>query len=274
MFPTGGVNGWAAVPGAAADAPEYLLPEPAVAVYFDPAPTAGLGTIVPSVVLTMGGTTCEVRRVVGGALEARFTRDTVYGITLLDTIGGDLEWLPFPYRFNWPQQEVFSWLTDVFVGDDGSEQRRAVRDPAVPRRGIRGIVNAFGEDEAVRLLALLFGWNHRVYGVPFWWNAAELTADVLEGASVVELEETAGRDLIPGRPCLLWRSPRYWEIVYLESIEVDGVTLTAPVEAEWARRDTVLLPLRLGRMSAVIPLSRPASRQVSMQVEFLLEAVP
>jgi hypothetical protein len=86
------------------------------------------------------------------------------------------------------------------------------------------------------------------------------------------VDATAARDLVQGRLALLWRNFDDWEPVTIESVTVDTVTLQAPLTMDW-RKGTTLLPLRLGLLGAVIPLTRHGPHLAEFDAQFLLDAV-
>jgi hypothetical protein len=179
--------------------------------------------------------------------------------------------IPFPFRINWPMQETFKYATNIIESANGSEQR--IRQRRLPRRGIAGTVVVGESDAATYLQALLFGWNTHAYGVPMWWNVAELSTAVSIGEVVLPITDTTDRDLIAGRICLLWRAHNDWESVVLESVDgPNQVTIRSPLRKNWTPRRTLLLPVRLGRLADTVPHRRDGRHLASMDVAFEIEA--
>lgn len=181
--------------------------------------------------------------------------------------------VPFPFRFGWPQQEVFSFLTGILTSEDGQEQRVAHRNRQLPRRIIRGTVLASERDEAHRMMALLFGRNTLPYGVPLWFNSTPLREAVGAGVTVIPVDDATGRDLGAGRLALLWSAFDSWEPVVILSATSNTVTLEAPTENAWPARATTLLPLRMGRLDSLVEFARYGAHKAEYQADFLIDAV-
>jgi hypothetical protein len=187
---------------------------------------------------------------------------------------------PFPFRFDFPLQEGFEFLTDVHTAADGSEQRVAVRDPARPRAIVKGHVVAFDRDEVMHLIALTFGWNLHTYGVPLWFHAMTLSADAHAGDATLAVVDLAGRDLADRLtaeddiPILLWRAHDDWEPAILAAAAGGSLTLRDPVARDWPAAGTIVLPLAVMALADLIETQRPARGIAELDLEFVTASVP
>lgn len=187
---------------------------------------------------------------------------------------------PFPFRFDFPLQEGFDFLTDIRLSDDGSEQRIAVRDPARPRLLVKGHVVSFDRDEVAHLMALLFGWNLHNYGVPLWMHAMTLSANATAGDTVLNVVDQTGRDLEARLvaeddvPVLLWSAHDNWEPAILSATAAGTLTVRDPIANDWPMAGTIVLPLALMALGDLIETQRPARGIAELDLEFVESHVP
>jgi len=203
------------------------------------------------------------------------------GTALIDLTVRDqvADMVPFPFRFNWPMQEQYAYLTDVLTADDGSEQRIAVRNPALPRRVFRKPLATFTRDETEHLMALLFGSNPMTVWVPEWWNAAVVSVNVVIGDTVVNVLDSADReynavDDLTGPPkyVLLWTAPDTWEIHVVEIVSATSIQFYWATIHAFTKGVTYILPLAAARLPESVDVVRPARHMAETELEFLVDA--
>lgn len=183
--------------------------------------------------------------------------------------------IPFPFRFQWPIVETFSFATSVLEAEDQNEQRIALRDPDVPRREFRARVVAHTPGESDHLQAVLFGRNLNPYYVPQWQHAMHLTAAAVATDTTLQLSDTTLRELLTGRPLMLYRSWNQYEVVVIDTVDSPTqVTLVDTLVGDWTQHATEVIPLRAGRLAAVVPVTRPTAGLAELDMDWLLEAVP
>jgi len=93
-------------------------------------------------------------------------------------------------------KEKLSWLTDVMKAADGTEQRVSVR--TYPRQEISFEALTATDFSRNQLNAFMFDWHSRVFGVPLWWDARLMTADVPIGATAISVTSTDNADFRAG----------------------------------------------------------------------------
>lgn len=145
--------------------------------------------------------------------------------------------------------ERLEWRTDVIQAYRGQEQARALR--INPRQTVEFTVTAEATERRL-LEATLWNWGARVFAVPLWYDAIELTADLPIGSTTIPVAGTY-RDFRTGSQALLMNGSTS-EVV---EIATSGATITlARATTKAWTGGTRLYPLR----SAVIDGSASLSR--------------
>lgn len=205
-----------------------------------------------------------------GPLESR-TYDVRIGTQGPSRIDGALRWdfaagparlyltgqrvVTFAYPPHWDSglDESLEWLTVVDRARSGREQRRALRDPQRPRRGLRYTAWARGAD-AAHLRHLLHAWQDRLFALPVWTDAALLAAPLGAGATGVACD-TVGRGFRPGALAVLCTSPRSAEAVEIATVTSGALTWARPTAQSWPA-GTRLAPAELARLPAGVTLAQ------------------
>jgi len=187
--------------------------------------------------------------------------------------------VPIPFRFNWPMQEQFSFLTDVMVGDDGQEQRIGVRNPDLPRRMLRANLTTLERDHTEHLMALLFGSNVMTVWPPLWWNASVVSANVAIGDQFISVQDATNReynavdDLTgPAQYVLLWSAPDTWEIHIVELVGANSFQFYWPTIHTFLAGTSFVLPLVGARLPESVDVLRHARHMAEADLEFLVDA--
>lgn len=186
---------------------------------------------------------------------------------------------PLPFAFDFPMQEGFDFLTDLFAGDNGDEQRVAVRDPARPRTRATLAIATFEANESATLEALLYGWTRYTYGVPLWWHAMQLTAATTVGGTTCTVDDATTRDLetrlarLDDVPVLLWSAFDDWEWALVKSLSGNTLTFVGPLARIWPV-GTRVLPLLPMALADVVAFDRPTRAQCTATLEFVQAGQP
>jgi hypothetical protein len=186
-----------------------------------------------------------------------------------DTIITGSRLIVFGFQPNWrePVTESLEWLTDVLTSYNDMEQRLALRQD--PRRAMRYLFTFETQNKVNYFEGLMWGWQQRVFVVPVWTDWQFLSAAVGIGTSVINTS-TSFRDFAVNNLVLLWRDYLTWEIVEVLSMTSSQITLKKPTIMAWTTRDRII-PVRLGRLSKNIQISRPTSTLAEATLSFAYE---
>lgn len=136
-------------------------------------------------------------------------------------------------------QERLAWGTDVLQANATAvTQHRAYR--AGPRRGFT--FELFDEKQDFRVAQMLLAGHGGPWSLPIWPDVQWLGAPLAAGASSIACL-TSGFDFTAGGKALLYRAVNAWEVVSIDSIAVDHLTLTG-VTVNAYDRGCRLYPLR------------------------------
>lgn len=173
----------------------------------------------------------------------------------------------FPFAPNWgsPVDETITMRSWVLPAEDGSEQTGS-ESGQIPRRTLEYNINLRTAVQAQRCENLLFAWQSRFFGVPHW-GEEERTTGALSAGSLTIPFNTFGMSLEPGSLVVLYQDEDKNEIREVESVAVDGVTLTTALQYEWPLASRVY-PCFVGLMSEAVSGSRETSRVGRMPVMF------
>lgn len=154
----------------------------------------------------------------------------------------EVPWIILP---DWANgvQETLSWSTDVMVASATAvTQHRALR--AVPRRSF-GFAT-LGEQQQRRAADMLLAGHRGVWQLPIAPDVQWLDAPLDAGTDIVPCA-TAGYDFVVGGKALLYAGVDAWEIVTVDAIASDYLTL-ADVTAASYGFGCRLYPLRAARV--------------------------
>lgn len=157
----------------------------------------------------------------------------------------------FSFDHSWTEDviERLTWLTDVMVHRDGSEQRRQPR--RYPRRMLEYNVLPTSQLFQTRLENFLWGKSDEAMLVPVWTDAQRLTTAASSGGNTVTVPTTT-YDYDANGYVILWRSPSSYEAVAIASLNSTTLTLEENLVSTWPI-GTVVVPARLGRLTQQMP---------------------
>lgn len=175
----------------------------------------------------------------------------------------------WPLPFKRGATQILEWLTDVLTGDDGTEQRISLR--FFPRQSYK-ISSRVPRQFRASMDNLLYGWRHRLWGVPIWPEATRLTAAVGIGDSTLYLN-TLYADYYVGGRCLIYLD---YETIAVGTI-ADIADTWLEIEETMARAFSVLawvMPLKTGRLKANPQQNLQDGHRASVSATFLLTEAP
>lgn len=176
--------------------------------------------------------------------------------------------IPFAFLPDWAGGvlERLSWLTNVLRSPSGSEQRRALR--LSPRRAFEAPVIVESSERQYFDMSL-WGWSGRTWAMPVWHDIQLLDTGLQIGAATIPCA-TANREFRAGGLALL-RGATAWdvEVVEIDAVGVDSLTLHRPTLRAWSRGSR-LYPARLAQLAQMPELSRVHDRASVAPVLFRL----
>ena len=189
--------------------------------------------------------------------------------TTLHLLG--LRMLPFSLMpdLNDPVSQGYGYLGDVITSDDGSEQRRLLRE--IPHGWLEFTVTGIGAADPRLVSALLHGWTHRPFGVPVWpwWN--RLRTAIVPGATEIDVDVTD----VPwsvGMLAFLWRDADTWDVARVDAILAGGLRVTLPITGAWPATSTLVLPMVTGFLAPEQTFTWLSLRAGRARVRFTIPA--
>jgi hypothetical protein len=183
-----------------------------------------------------------------------------------------LRLLPFTIAPDWEtgltEEVIFS--TDVMTAYDSSEQRMMLR--TIPNRTVSFNAMALDDLESSLLMALLWTWQARSYGVMMWMNASPLLAGVaINGQDI--LVDTTQMHVVVGDTIILWSGPFTWFASAIESLTAGSIRMAAASDQDFTPSTTIVAPIILGRVADSVPVIRPSNASAAVSIKFDLDVV-
>lgn len=140
-------------------------------------------------------------------------------------------------------QETLTWSTDVLRASASavSQHRGLV---LAPRRSFT--FELLSDKQERRVADMLLAGHSGEWQLPIWPDVQWLTAELDSGAEEIPCDPL-GKDFVEGGNALLLSAVNRFEIVEIETIEVDHLTLAAPTDIGYAIGSR-LYPLRRARV--------------------------
>jgi hypothetical protein len=178
---------------------------------------------------------------------------------------------PFSLDIDWSQgfTEVTQYKTAILKSWSDMEQR--IQQRTVPRPHATFSLATMGAQESSYLDSLLWSWQHRVFGVPWWPDASILAADLSIGATSVTVS-TTNKAYTGGGLIMLWKDYKTWEVMAITTLSAGSVSFASPTQFLW-KAGTILLPLNRGRLANTQTLTRTTNFLTSGSVSFEIEVV-
>jgi hypothetical protein len=168
-----------------------------------------------------------------------------------------------------PFRERDEYLTQIMAAYDETEQRVQLRGK--PRTVLVFRVVTLERKDTAALEALLWAWQARVFGVPFWPDAQPLLANVNIGDTVVQVD-TSNRKFEAGGLMALWRDMHTHEALSIQSVGPSSMQLTSATTKAWAADGrTYVVPVLAGRLPEQAQLRRPNNSVAEIEPTFVCE---
>lgn len=163
-------------------------------------------------------------------------------------------------------RERLAWSTDVMSSDERDEQRRAIR--LSPRRSFDA--RMYVEDRERALFEVMMrGWGGRIWAMPVWPDIQILRTPVILGTTSISCA-TEGRDFRAGGLAMLRSESAFVsEVVQVETVESDSLTLLRPTQMAWPAGSR-LYPVRTARFEAQPRTRRLTDRATDVRATFIL----
>jgi hypothetical protein len=168
-------------------------------------------------------------------------------------------------------KERIEYLTDVIKGYNDSEQRRALRQD--PRRSLAYRVMGLTSRDATGIQTEIWGWQNQPYGLPWWPDASPLLADVLAGASILQVD-TTNRQFAAGGIACIWKDEYTFEALSILSLTANTITLQSPTQFAWkAGNASLVMPVVLARLPNDIDAEKLWCGGDQLEADFIGEAL-
>lgn len=168
-------------------------------------------------------------------------------------------------------RERTEFATAILKSYGDNEQRVQLR--TVPRTRLLFLVRTMSARETGLLDSLLYGWQARIYGVPFWPDAQPLGANVAAGDSVLAVDTNYRKFQADGM-CMLWRDAFTAETLTVLSVTASTVVLAAPLSSGWAADgQTWVVPVLRGRLPDNAEERRLSGQLAELDAEFECEVI-
>lgn len=173
---------------------------------------------------------------------------------------------PVPWTFfaGGEYAEQLDSRTDILRAATGPEQRIKLR----PEPHVQLTFNGLAEGDERRWLENLLNAN----GDGRWWvpwpmEAQALGAPLASGASAIPVDTRWRHFTAGGRALLLGATPRSWELVEIDTLDDDTLTLVDATDAAWPG-GTVVVPVFLGKLADVFEIPRFTGEAGGYQAKF------
>ena len=163
--------------------------------------------------------------------------------------------------------ERLKWYGTINAAFSGKEQRMALSDD--PKVSYNYTVQVL--DKELQLFdALMWGWQTRMFSVPVWNSYTYTSAAILEGADVLYVESTVGREFFVDGNAIIFAGPEMYEAVEVKEIQADRLILKKPTQRAWTRKVPVL-PARNMRAAREIDYTGPVANFREINMSFTAE---
>jgi uncharacterized protein YqfB (UPF0267 family) len=149
----------------------------------------------------------------------------------------------FPFEPEAPFIERLQFLTDVFVHKDGTEQRVSLRK--APRQVFDLKLRREDGVERQRVDFLLFDWQSRVFGFPMWHEPTLLTADVVAGATSINVQDATLSDFRVGSLAIIYESETKFDALEVATVGSTTISFSTSISQNYSAASGVrVMPMR------------------------------
>lgn len=175
--------------------------------------------------------------------------------------------------------ERVEFLTDVLEMQYGREQRRRLR--IGPRKTYEFDFILYDQGRRIMENSML-GWGVRPFIMPCWPEGQDVPVQLIAGVSDVISMSTKGRPIYPGSLIMLLKGPEKYELLEVDSMDADSVTLKGPVTYDWPAGSRVYPTIsatleegiKLDRLTDNITVGTAALRSIESVDLWNVEDVP
>lgn len=181
---------------------------------------------------------------------------------------------PAPPNGEVPVRETISWPTDVIdAAEDDTEQRVQLRE--VPKIEVGWTSTLPTGREASEIQALVWDSQAERWGVPMWMDGAMLLVDLAQSASTIPAAslDVTGKRFDEVNYVAIWTDQHTWDFIGATLEVDDSITLDTPTTQDFAAGESIVLPVRIGRMPSRVEMPRAAPWIGEFEVSFVLESM-
>jgi hypothetical protein len=179
-----------------------------------------------------------------------------------------LRLLPFTISPDWQSgmEETITAMTDIMRAYDDTEQRMQLRENL--KRNIQYQATALSSRESGLMMSLLWAWQGRAYGVLLWMDNTPMTTNVLAGTQLVTVD-TSNMTLADGvDTVILIKDAFTWFASQVQSHDAGSITLATPSDKDFFATETLVVPVKLGRIPDSLPVPLPTNKTATTQISF------
>lgn len=174
----------------------------------------------------------------------------------------------FPFEFDLGRKgefrETLSFLTDIIQSQNGKEQRIALRKQ--PRQLIEVSLRLDGT-ERQRFNSLMFGWQSKIFGLPFWLEQSYLSSAASISDTVLSVGNVSDSDFRVGGFVIVFQDQIVYDIAAISSLTSTTITISTPLVNGYAA-GSIVAPVRLVRSTRTINSGRYANNLERFDVAF------
>lgn len=165
--------------------------------------------------------------------------------------------------------ERIEYLTNILTAYDETEQRIQLR--IVPRVSLVCSYTLSGPDEIGALDSLIWNYQGSIYMIPDWTRAVKFTP-ITAGDFVLYVEDASELNVVAGDPIVLLQDVINYEVVTVQSVSGNNITLKTAPGASWGLGCTAI-PLLQARIPEQLDISRPTGEIAKTSIPFELEVI-
>lgn len=162
--------------------------------------------------------------------------------------------------------ERLAWRTDIIESYSGAEQRISLCDH--PEVEISFTVEQHS-DRLHLVNSLMWGWQHKVYGIPLWHRATTLEQTVAVNSELAYTDTTYSCYRV-GDVAMIWLNHDRYEAQEIAEVHSDRLVFTKPMLSQWPKGATVM-PMRSARLPADVQSKWLHPDLGAFQLRFILE---
>lgn len=203
-------------------------------------------------------------------LEGPFAVNAVYtlvigGVSYTITVSG-FRLVLFPFPPDWANGvfESLEWRTNILRAFSGAEQRRQLR--ALPRVEL-SFDALFNRDSARRLDNLMWGWQNRSFGIPFWPDKTYTTGTIAPASYTIPVV-TTGRSFRVDTLVVLYLTEAIYEVAEIEAVTPTSLTVKSAIAGFWDV-GSLVMPAFVGHLPSSVSMRRVTDTTLTGSVTFL-----